>query len=727
MTLPVPLNRTELFLAKIAGEDVTPPEPQSRQEMFLAKLAGADIVLPEPLSLTEQWLALCAGMAGVTAPEIEGACLIGVQKVDVRFFAVASGLDGVTAPEPQNRTEEFWAKIAEEMSVKTITVKGTYLHLLKVVSGIDDLQYVYGDTSQQTYTGKNLFNINITPNWIGADTTYSVSGNTLHVEGNWFVGILTPVEANTDYYVSATRKNLSGGNQTGYISVYGGKNTDMIAAFQTSNGTFNSGNRTSVYLVFYADSGTEGNYADFENIQLEKGTTGTDYEPYVGGTASPNPDYPQDVKVVTGEQTVKVTGKNFWGGDNPLVQTGATTYPINLPAGTYTISATSITTTGEEHNFRMALYYSDGTYVAGNLNDTRYYLQLTATQAVTSMGIYSQSSYPSSQGVTTTFTNFMINSSSTVGNYKLNLGKNLFDKATATVLSGAINSDLTYTSGGNARTVFIPCEPNTKYSASKIDRGSRSRLGSCTGRIDTDGGSLTYYTQTYNDVNSRRIVELTTGPNDKYLYFTFGQTSDAATIQDLVDSIQIEVGDATPYAPYFTPIELCKIGTYQDYIYKSGSDWYVHKAIKKVVLDGTTGYYGVNTDSTNTTRVVAQNTISDAPAVVPIVLPVSDYFIGKSMWSVDEDGVYATGNDIVFRGEKTTIGTTSDAVKAWLLAHTPAIYYVLATATDTQITDTDLIAQLNALDSAILPTPEAFVTVSGNLPAPIQFTYEGKE
>lgn len=45
-------------------------------------------------------------------------------------------------------------------------------------------------------------------------------------------------------------------------------------------------------------------------------------------------------------------------------------------------------------------------------------------------------------------------------------------------------------------------------------------------------------------------------------------------------------------------IELCKIGNYQDYIYKSGDDWYIHKEIGKYVFDGTenwnTGPYGVN-------------------------------------------------------------------------------------------------------------------------------------
>ena len=225
-----------------------------------------------------------------------------------------------------------------------------------------------GDTSQQTYTGKNLFNINTTPTWIGADTTYSVSGNTLHVEGKWFVGILTPVEANTNYYVSALRKNVASVNRAGHISVYGGYNTDVVAEFQTNNGTFNSGNRTSVYLVFYSDSGSDNGSADFENIQLEKGTTGTDYEPYVGGTAAPNPDYPQDVKVVTGEQMVEVHTDNLLNINFTNTTRNGLTY-TNNGDGTITISGT---TNGTSDGFNISPYSSSKPLV---LKKNTYYTQ----------------------------------------------------------------------------------------------------------------------------------------------------------------------------------------------------------------------------------------------------------------------------------------------------------------------------------------------------------------
>lgn len=45
-------------------------------------------------------------------------------------------------------------------------------------------------------------------------------------------------------------------------------------------------------------------------IQIEKGSTATSYEPYVGGQPSPSPDYPQEIKSVVNPKVV-VYGKNI--------------------------------------------------------------------------------------------------------------------------------------------------------------------------------------------------------------------------------------------------------------------------------------------------------------------------------------------------------------------------------------------------------------------------------
>ena len=60
--------------------------------------------------------------------------------------------------------------------------------------------------------------------------------------------------------------------------------------------------------------------------QIEKGTTATSWEKYVGGTASPNPDYPQAVKVVTGNNNVVISNRNLNSNGNTFTPTQVTWY-----------------------------------------------------------------------------------------------------------------------------------------------------------------------------------------------------------------------------------------------------------------------------------------------------------------------------------------------------------------------------------------------------------------
>lgn len=58
-------------------------------------------------------------------------------------------------------------------------------------------------------------------------------------------------------------------------------------------------------------------YPVFINVQIEKGSTPTAYEPYTGGKPSPSPDYPQEIKVIE-HPVVKVTGRNLLDCDKGL-------------------------------------------------------------------------------------------------------------------------------------------------------------------------------------------------------------------------------------------------------------------------------------------------------------------------------------------------------------------------------------------------------------------------
>ena len=166
--------------------------------------------------------------------------------------------------------------------------------------------------------------------------------------------------------------------------------------------------------------------------------------------------------------------------------------------------------------------------------------------------------------------------------------------------------------------------------------------------------------------------------------------------------IQLEEGTkANTFTPYgTTPIELCKIGTYQDYFYKDSGKWYLHKEIGKYIIDGseTLSAGNINTDSTNTTRVLT-GVLTNAPSIANFMV-LSNQFIGKANWSLDEEGAYTNNVNLVFRINKTNGGTTTDSIKSWFSSHNASIYYGLATPTNTEITYTPLINQLDAINEA---------------------------
>lgn len=164
--------------------------------------------------------------------------------------------------------------------------------------------------------------------------------------------------------------------------------------------------------------------------------------------------------------------------------------------------------------------------------------------------------------------------------------------------------------------------------------------------------------------------------------------------------LMIEAGAIqTTYSAYKTPMELCKIGTYQDYIYKDGDKWYKHAEIGKATYDGSEASWVKGSDSSNI-FIVEQDDMAN-----PMYASMCrcDHFT----WNIE---IY--GHDIVgFLASKKNnnvmafrfgMGTSADyntltKWTTWLSTHNIAVYYALATPTDTEITDSELVGQLDAL------------------------------
>lgn len=637
--LPIPLSRTDLYLAKAAGmAGVTlPDEPLSREEQFLAVIAGdTSVELPAPASLTELWLAYVAGIEPSPLPALEGAFWVGQQKVDVRYFAVAAGMVGATLPPaPQNRTEQYWAKIAEVLPVHGVLkyATGTIISLTDVVKGIDELQFVYGDTAQQTYTGKNLFDISkvvtstqIMNNNDGTLTIKTPSGSS--------TASATAPNKLSDYCPglkvgdAATLSFTTTGNEK-YIYLYGtGANILWGTSAGSKTQTITQAMLDALVLWYASGPSTTATISD---IQIELGSTATAYEPYVGGVPAPNPSYPQDVNVVTGEQTVEIVGKNLFDKNN-------------VNGGTY--------------------------YIDGNQHKIIY--------------------------------------------------------------------------GASTYSCYIPIEAGATYTVSKMVT-SRFSIATTQETPDVD-------VTTADNVagNSATSLTLTASAGAKYLvaYFYRAQ-SDTMSIADIEATIQIERGStATDYEPYeghsynvdLGSIELAKIGTYQDYIYKSGSDWYVHKACNKYTFTGDESFTRSGYTSTNAFVMYWSTAALDAAYLSDD--GYCEFGEVRSFTSMN-----ATSNGVIYnqfnsatsfvKMQKTLIANWDESAtdtqkvtlaKAMIIGK--SFYYVLTTPTDTKITDATLIAELNAIDSATLPKPDANIIItatSPNLPASIKISYYGEE
>ena len=150
---------------------------------------------------------------------------------------------------------------------------------------------VGGNTKQQSYTGKNLLNVS----------------ENLSITRLKTVSISLP--AGTYHLTCGTVSK--GGTDDPHILIGSYHN----AIVSNSNYTFTiSSNVTSIsiYSNGYSYDASGGITSTINQLMISE--AGGDYEPYVGGQASPNPSYPQEIENVSGEVEVKVENKNLITG-----------------------------------------------------------------------------------------------------------------------------------------------------------------------------------------------------------------------------------------------------------------------------------------------------------------------------------------------------------------------------------------------------------------------------
>lgn len=236
---------------------------------------------------------------------------------DVNYYKYAENSNG---DEIYSNTANITSKITttggliwSNLSVIPITGEGTSFTLYGTLAE-ENLQSVQlkGQTSQTTYSGKNLV---YTKAGIDGGITFSYDSSTG----------ATTITGQQSYGFSLSQKvetNLPAGTYTvsidapqeiivgiGIYDSSDNRTAEEIPAGQTSL-TFTAIAPIAKFETIVAglDSGTTYNLTF--KLQLESGSTATSFEPYVGGMASPSPDYPQTVHTVSGEQTITISDGN---------------------------------------------------------------------------------------------------------------------------------------------------------------------------------------------------------------------------------------------------------------------------------------------------------------------------------------------------------------------------------------------------------------------------------
>lgn len=207
---------------------------------------------------------------------------------------------------------------------------------------------LYGKSSQQQYSGKNLLkNVNwdtqtksgVTVEKV-TNTTFKISGTAtddVSFDSSWGQAISVPAQS----YLLC--KILHGSCTAGSKVTFFTSSYDAIASEIGGISPVRRSAITCGLVRFAIKKG--GNIDCTVGLSLQMDAI-TDYEPYVGGIPSPNPEYPQEIKSVV-KPSVKVTSQNYL--DYKDIG-GVVTAPVTLAKGDHYLTRFFLTANEEINN-----------------------------------------------------------------------------------------------------------------------------------------------------------------------------------------------------------------------------------------------------------------------------------------------------------------------------------------------------------------------------------------
>lgn len=238
------------------------------------------------------------------------------------------------------------------------TTSGKSLHITDSAKYSKNKLEISGDMKQENRSGKNKFKIpesatgydvTLTKN---EDGTFNLSGTaTGNASFLAFVDLDKSGIKNGASYIFHFTKNLQAGVEF-RAEMYNGTNwlraiaPNINSTTSTSTGTANTANATKVRFGIFVASGTTVNIQNL-GVQLEEGTTATEFEKY---GAMPSTKFPSMPVVCTGVQKIRQFGENWFNKNNIskinavfgtssiIANSSAKSFYIKIEPDTYTIS-----------------------------------------------------------------------------------------------------------------------------------------------------------------------------------------------------------------------------------------------------------------------------------------------------------------------------------------------------------------------------------------------------
>ena len=636
-----------------------------------------------------------------------------------------------------------------EEEYEYVTGTGTNITINNTSEAIFNKIDLLGNTEQTQYTGYNLLPISSLATQTKNGVTFTNNND----------GSYTFNGTASGYTAFSFFDNLSfNGNYTYYLKDTATAGFEMY--LQNSNGggigsttSHNTINNNIARMIIGINSGiTLSNLTIRPYVYSGNYDSSKTYEPYVGGIPSPNPNYPQDIHVVSGDNTIKIEGRNLFplnqnthtsngiittydeNGEAHLTGTITNTwanltnnYTLNLPAGTYTISTTNQLT----HTLALKGNYEDGSVAEFAIYSGNRSRTITTTKAVKN-GYFYIGGLTCGTTINETIT-LQVEHGSTRHDYQkyesqslpLNLGvPNLINETEATL--GTISQSDGVTIGSSTSVYYIPSyidvKPNEAYSF-KYNGTSNITI-----RAFYYNASKTYLSTAVVSGSSSNQVTFTIPTNTYYLRIQYGSGY-------YNQGLQLTKGD-TPQTISTTPLEMVSMPlmNYKDVFVKEEDKWYKRTQIGKFTIGqwasliGNTTYYQTNFNSTNGIMSFrlpkSQFDNFNLPQSNNIYKGFSDNFTGagSNLWN-NTNQLYKFGyvDGLIFGILYTDIGldtwtTSARSFETELTNYLGdvAFYLPLKEETDIEITDETLADQLEAIKNAISCKGQTNITQTNN-------------